>query len=75
MGDGKLPVNEHEEIEIPDNVQFDRSGDKISTETDLIEDVFGDSLRQNDYETILNRAIFAAKNTTVNEYNKRIVDE
>ena len=75
MGDGVLPANEYDEIEIPEAVQFDRSGNKLTNETELIEDVFGDFIRRNDYETILHRAIFAAKNIVVNQYNRRIVTE
>ena len=75
MGDGKLPANEFDEIEVPDAVRVARDGNMISSETDLIEDVFGDALRHNDYDTILHRAIFAGRNVVVNEYNKRIVSE
>ena len=75
MGDGKLPANEYDEIEIPEAVQIDRSGNNFKSKIDLIEDVFGDSIRHNDFETILGRAIFAARNAVVNEYNKTIVSE
>ena len=75
MGDGELPANEYDDIEVPDALQFDRSWNKLMTDTDMIEDVFGDSIRRKDYETILHRAIFAARNVNVNKYNQRIVSE
>ena len=70
MGDGELPTNEFDEIDVPDAVRVGRDGNLLHSNIDVIEDVFGDPIRREDYDTILQRAIFAARNCVVNDYNK-----
>ena len=75
MGDGNLPTNEYEEIEVPMNFRKDETDKDILTDTDLIETVFGDLIRSGNITEIMQRAIFAPKNIKVAAYNDRIVVE
>lgn len=72
MGDGNLPTNEFGEIEVQQVFRTDKAGMNILSETDLIEDVFGELINTGQISDIMERAIFAAKNRKVDHYNNLI---
>lgn len=64
MGDGKLPLNDVDEIEVPK---------EIISGGDLIEEIFGQCLADKDYEGMKNRAILAPFNREVTKLNDDII--
>lgn len=64
IGNGELPVNTMDEVELPED---------ILSNGNLIDEVFGDCLANNRYEDMKDRAILAPLNKDVNKINDEII--
>jgi ATP-dependent DNA helicase PIF1 len=63
IGDGKSADEGY--ITIPDS---------CICETDLVEEIFGDIIKNKNYSELANRAILATLNTNVDDYNHRVLE-
>lgn len=64
IGNGELPVNTMDEVELPED---------IMSNGNLIDEVFGDCLANNRYEDMKDRAILAPLNKDINKINDEII--
>ena len=66
LGNGNLPVNAMDEIEL---------SEEILSSGNLIDEVFGDCLANGRYEDMKDRAILAPLKKEVSEINDKIIDK
>jgi hypothetical protein len=65
VGNGEIPVNENEYMDIPDHV---------IVENDLIEETFGEFIGKNDLEGMSNRVILTTTNDRAHDFNEKILN-